>query len=474
MNKISCIICGEKNRLQSQFLNTIESVINKENIHFISKRINTNICNTNNLEFISNKTSDEYVLLITNAEKIDLIRQGIYRFHQLAEMSGADMLYSDFNDLKEGNLTLHPLTDHHEGCVRNDFNLGEIIFIKASALKNALSKMDKGLKFGAFYALRLELMKNHKIERIPEPLYTVINEEEKVKTGEAIFEYVNPANREVQVEMEQIFTSYLKEIGAFLKPKFRKINLADEVFKTEASVIIPVKDRAETIKDAIESVIAQECDFPYNIIVVDNHSTDGTTKIIEKLAHKNKNIIHLLPESKILGIGGCWNLALNHHLCGRFAIQLDSDDVYNTPHTIKKIVKCFYENSSAMVIGSYQMMNFDNEPIAPGIIDHNEWTDNNGSNNALRINGLGAPRAFYTPIIRDLQLPNTSYGEDYAVGLALSRRYHVGRIYTPVYNCRRWEGNSDANLDINKMNRYNEYKDKIRYFEIKKRILINK
>lgn len=473
MNKISCVICGEKNRLQSQFLNTIESVINADNIHYISKRINTNICDTTNLEFVGNKAANEYVLLITNAEKIDLIRQGIYRFHQIAEMSGADMLYSDFNDLKDGNLSLHPLTDHHEGCVRNDFNLGEIIFIKASALKNALLEMDNNLKYGAFYALRLELMKNNKIERIPEPLYTVINEEAEQKTGEAIFEYVNPANKEVQLEMEQIFTEYLMEIEAYLKPKFRKINIADEVFKTDASVIIPVKDRAKTIKDAIESVIAQECEFPFNIIVVDNHSTDGTTKIIEKLAHKHNNIIHLLPESKTLGIGGCWNLAINHHLCGRFAIQLDSDDIYNTPFTVDKVVKCFYENSAAMVIGSYQMMNFNNEPIAPGIIDHSEWTDKNGPNNALRINGLGAPRAFYTPIIRELLLPNTSYGEDYAVGLTLSRQYHIGRIYDPIYNCRRWEGNSDANLDIDKMNRYNAYKDRIRYFEIKKRILLN-
>lgn len=470
MNKISCLICGVKTDLQETFLNTLESVFNDEDIYYIPENISTRICDYESLKNIAKIANGDYLMLVTNASRVDLIQQSIHRFLQVAEMTNAEMLYSDYNDLDDNKLSLHPLLDHHEGCVRDDFDLGNILFLKTKTLNKLISKIDKKLKYGALYYLRLELLKNNSIERIPEPLYTLAKED-TLRTNEAIFDYVNPANRDVQIEMEKIFTSYLKDIGAFLKPKFRELNLSDEIFSLEASVIIPVKDRVKTIKDAIESVIAQECEFPFNIIVIDNHSTDGTTKIIEKLKAKNKNIIHLIPESKSLGIGGCWNLGINHPLCGKFAIQLDSDDIYNTPFTVKKVVKAFYDNSCAMVIGSYQMMNFENQPIAPGIIDHKEWTEDNGANNALRINGLGAPRAFYTPIIRDILLPNTSYGEDYAIGLAISRKYKIARIFDPIYNCRRWEGNSDANLDIIKMNSYNAYKDRIRYFEIKKRLL---
>jgi len=471
MNNISCIVCGERTNLQDRLLSTVNTCFTEDNLHFVSDTFNTRICDYNSFKNISEKADCEFVLLITNARSVEISEHSIARFAQIADMSGANMLYSDYYDLDGDRLSLHPLTDHHLGCVRDDFALGNMLLIRTSSLKKVLSGMDSSLKYGALYALRLELMKSDSVERIPEPLYTVIKEDFS-KSGEVIFDYVNPANRDVQIEMEKVFTAFLVEIGAFMKPPFKSVDYSNNSFKYEASVIIPVRDRAKTIKDAIDSVMTQECNFPFNLIVVDNHSTDGTTEIIKELKSQYSNIIHLIPESNSLGIGGCWNLGVNHPDCGKFAIQLDSDDVYNTPFTIQKVVDCFNANYCAMVIGSYQMMNFDNEPIPPGIIDHKEWSDENGANNALRINGLGAPRAFYTPILRKLQLPNTSYGEDYAVGIALSREYKIGRIYDPIYNCRRWEGNSDANLDINKMNTYNAYKDRLRYFEIKKRILI--
>lgn len=473
MNNISCLLCGEKNNLQKTLLNTVESYFPKKDIYFIDSKINTRICDYNSLKDIADKSSNEYLMLVTNASNIHLMRQAIHRFSLLADMSGANMLFSDYNEFEREKPILHPLADYHIGCVRDDFALGDILFIRTSALKKALSKINPSLQYSAIYALRLEFMKSNSIEHIPEPLYTLINKKTK-SSNEDIFDYVNPTNRDVQIEMEAVFTHYLKDIGAYIEPKQKEIELNKEVFKTEASVIIPVRDRAKTITEAIESVMSQKCDFPFNLIVVDNHSSDGTTKIIKKLKVKYDNIIHLIPESNTLGIGGCWNLGINHPECGKFAIQLDSDDVYNTPFTIEKVVKSFYENSCAMLIGSYEMMDFNNQPIAPGLIDHKEWTPENGANNALRINGLGAPRAFYTPIIRELLLPNTSYGEDYAVGLALSRQYKIGRILDPIYNCRRWDGNSDANLDICKLNSYNAYKDRLRYFEIKKRILMNK
>jgi glycosyltransferase involved in cell wall biosynthesis len=229
----------------------------------------------------------------------------------------------------------------------------------------------------------------------------------------------------------------------------------------EASVIIPVRNRVRTIEDAVRSALDQETNFKYNVIVVDNHSTDGTTDILNHF-HHNERLVHIIPERDDLGIGGCWDLAINHPKCGRFAVQLDSDDLYSGPDTLQKIVDKFYEEQCGMVIGSYRMTDFQLNTLPPGVIDHKEWTDENGHNNALRVNGLGAPRAFYTPLLRSIGMPNVSYGEDYAVGLAISRNYHIGRIYEPVYLCRRWEGNSDSSLSIEKLNANNTYKDSIR------------
>ncbi|HXG01480.1 MAG TPA: glycosyltransferase family A protein, partial [Bacteroidota bacterium] len=285
-------------------------------------------------------------------------------------------------------------------------------------------------------------------------------------SGERQFDYVDPKNRQVQIEMERAVSEHLKKIGAFLSPEFQEVDLSEGKFPCEASVIIPVRNRARTIADAVSSALAQQTSFPFNVIVVDNHSSDGTSSILRELAARDQRLIHVIPDRTDLGIGGCWNLAVHHSLCGRFAVQLDSDDLYKDGTTLHRIVETFRAEKCAMVIGSYQMTNFELQEIPPGIIDHREWTPDNGRNNALRVNGLGAPRAFFTPIVRRIKFPNVSYGEDYAVGLAISRDYHIGRIYEPIYLCRRWEGNTDANLDITRINANNFFKDKIRTFEI--------
>jgi hypothetical protein len=355
--------------------------------------------------------------------------------------------------------------DYQEGSLRDDFNFGSVILYKTSAFRDACSKMSQDFRFAGIYDLRLKISQEHTLVHIPELLYTEIEPDTR-KSGEKQFDYVDPRNRAVQIEMEQACTNHLKSVNAWLKPEFRKIAFDSGNFEYEASVIIPVKYRAKTVGDAIKSVLSQETKFKFSLIVVDNYSTDGTTEILRTFAKKDKRVIHVIPGRKDLGIGGCWNEGIFHESCGKFAIQLDSDDLYIDNNVITRIVDAFYSQQCAMVVGSYKMVNFNLEDIPPGIIDHKEWTPENGRNNALRINGLGAPRAFYTPVIRNIRVPNVSYGEDYAVGLAISRHYQIGRIYEPLYLCRRWEENSDAALDVNKTNAHNLYKDKIRTFEI--------
>jgi glycosyltransferase involved in cell wall biosynthesis len=325
--------------------------------------------------------------------------------------------------------------------------------------------MERDFKFAGWYDLRLKISQTHTVLHLPEYLYTV-TETDLRKSGEKQHDYVDPRNRAVQVEMEFACTDHLKVINAWLKPVFDRISFSETEFENEASVIIPVRNRARTIGDAIESVLSQEAPFSFNLIVVDNHSTDGTTDVVRSFAGRDKRLIHHIPDRKDLGIGGCWNEAVFHPECGKFSIQLDSDDLYIDNSVIARIVDSFYSQQCAMVIGSYQMVNFDLEEIPPGLIDHREWTPENGRNNALRINGLGAPRAFYTPVIRSIGIPDVSYGEDYAAGLAISRNYQIGRIYESLYLCRRWEGNTDAALDIVRTNANNLYKDRIRTMEL--------
>jgi hypothetical protein len=349
--------------------------------------------------------------------------------------------------------------------VRDDFDFGALLAIQTKALQQAVAETNDEYLFSGLYNVRLKISQQHEILRLNEYLYYE-TEEESLTSEEKQFDYVDPRNRAVQLEKEKVCTEHLKRIDAWLPPVFQPVFLDEIAFEQEASVIIPVKNRVRTIEDAIRSVQIQKTDFKFNLIIIDNHSTDGTSQLIAQYAQKDQRILHLIPDETDLGIGGCWNVGVEHPLCGKFAVQLDSDDVYNDENTLSKIVNAFYEQQCAMVVGSYMITDFDLKMIPPGIIDHREWTDENGRNNALRINGLGAPRAFYTPILRQIKVPNTSYGEDYALGLAFSRNYRIGRIYDVLYLCRRWEDNSDASLDIDRLNANNSYKDKLRTIEI--------
>jgi hypothetical protein len=414
---------------------------------------------------VSRVNKSDYILVYSLCFPLDLGKPSFKRMIQVCEDSGAGMVYSDYFEKKENKLTIHPVIDYQEGSLRDDFNFGSVVLYKASAFTEACTEMDEEFRYAGFYDLRLSISRRYRIIRIPEPLYTEV-EADLRKSGEKQFDYVDPRNREVQIEMEKACTKHLKRINSWLKPEFREVDLEDNNFVYEASVIIPVKNRAKTIGDAIKSVLNQKTDFKFNLIIIDNYSTDGTTDIIHQFARDEKRIIHHIPERKDLGIGGCWNEGVFHEECGKFAVQLDSDDLYINDNVINTIVNTFYDQKCAMVIGSYKMVDFKLNEIPPGIIAHREWTEDNGRNNALRINGLGAPRAFYTPVLRSVGIPNVSYGEDYAVGLAISRHYRIGRIYDPVYLCRRWEGNTDAALDINRVNANNLYKDRIRTIEL--------
>ena len=395
---------------------------------------------------------------------------GFERMLLVADATSASMIYSDYYEIKEGNASPHPVIDYQAGSLRDDFNFGYLMLFNTEVAKKAVEETkDENFSFAGAYSLRLAVSRFGDLVRVGEFLYSSIEHDTR-KSGEKLFDYVDPRNRAVQIEMEQACTNYLKSIGALLTPEhFKSIDFTKTDFEFTASVIIPVRNRVTTVADAIQSVLKQKTDFPFNLIIIDNHSTDGTTEKIKEFA-SDPRLLHLIPERKDLGIGGCWNLGVHHEKCGMFAVQLDSDDLYNDENTLQTVVDTFKKEKCAMVIGTYQMTNFKLEEIPPGIIDHKEWTDDNGPNNALRINGLGAPRAFYTPVLREIKIPNVSYGEDYGVGLAISRQYRIGRIYHPIYLCRRWEGNSDSALSIPQVNAHNWYKDKLRSFELKARM----
>jgi hypothetical protein len=392
-----------------------------------------------------------------------------------ARTTGAGMVYSDFNDEGARGVSTHPLIDYQTGSVRDDFDFGAMMLFQVSSVRHALGKYGpiSPVRFAGLYDLRLKVSVDHPLRRIGEPLYSII-EADKSQSGEAIFAYVDPRNRAVQEEMERVFAEHLKNTGAYLSPEhLRNACESTGSFPVEASVIIPVKNRKGTISDAVKSAFSQETDFPFNVIVVDNHSTDGTTGALSGLAGKFPALVHIVPARTDLGIGGCWNEALYAGQCGRYAVQLDSDDLYSGPSTLQKIVDLLRRGRYGMVIGSYTIVNFDLHEIPPGLIDHREWTDGNGHNNALRINGLGAPRAFDTGLMRAFGFLNVSYGEDYAAALRVCREYRIGRIYENLYFCRRWEGNTDAALSIPEINRNNIFKDKVRTDEILARKKIN-
>lgn len=424
------------------------------------------------LKAIADAATGDYTLLYTKETTLEMGMFALERMTRIAEDTGAGMVYADHYQMADGRQTPAPVIDYQFGSLRDDFDFGSVLLFDTAKLKEAAARMTSSYRFAGLYDLRLKLSQRADLVHINEFLYSEVENDTR-KSGEKIFDYVDPKNRERQVEMEQACTEHLKEIGGYLPPEFKKIEFSADRFAYEASVIIPVRNRIHTIRDAIRSVLCQKADFKFNLIVIDNHSTDGTTEAIDEFK-EDARLIHLVPERRDLGIGGCWNVGVHHEQCGKFAVQLDSDDVYKDENTLAILVRAFYEQNCAMVVGTYMMTDFQMNTIAPGIIDHREWTPENGRNNALRINGLGAPRAFYTPLLRQVKVPNTSYGEDYALGLNFSRHYRIGRVYDVVYLCRRWDGNSDASLDIGKMNAHNLYKDRIRTWELQARIAMNR
>ncbi|MGB5894755.1 MAG: glycosyltransferase family A protein [Ignavibacteriaceae bacterium] len=420
---------------------------------------------------IYEKCKSKYILLLNENSTIYVSEYSLIKYLNAAKMQNAGIVYSDFYEKTGNEIMQHPLIDYQYGSIRDDFEFGPLMLIRKEALDN-FHRQDDDYWFAGLYSLRLDVSRNYSLIRIPEPLYTT-NKLDNRKTGERQFDYVDPQNREVQKEMESVATLHLKNIEAYISPAEKKVDFNSKDFEYEASIIIPVKNRVKTIEDALHSALNQQTGFKYNVIVIDNHSTDGTTELLQTFAGKDKKVIHIIPEREGLGIGGCWNVGIAHLLCGKFAVQLDSDDLYLNNDSLNKIINKFYEETCAMVIGSYKLTDFNMNEIPPGVIDHKEWTNDNGHNNALRINGLGAPRAFYVPIIRKIKFPDVSYGEDYAVALAISREYRIGRIYEPLYLCRRWDGNTDADLSIEKQNEHNYYKDSIRTKEILARQKLN-
>lgn len=423
---------------------------------------------SNTIVSIAENTDADYVMICTRHTTIGWGNNTLERFLRVADDTDAVMVYADHYKMVEGKMEKHPVIDYQSGSLRDDFDFGSLWCIKAQALADYIAQHDREeYQFAALYDLRLYLSRVGEIFHLNEFLYSEAELDTR-KSGEKQFDYVNPRNREVQIEMEKACTQHLGKVGALIDTTFyRQPDFGEQDFEYEASVIIPVFNREKTVADAVKSALGQKANFKFNVIVVNNHSTDRTGEILDEL--KADNLIQIVPERTDLGIGGCWNEAINSSFCGKFAVQLDSDDLYSSPKTLQKIVDAFYKQKAAMIIGSYRMCDFDLNTLPPGLIDHKEWTDENGCNNALRINGLGAPRAFFTPLVRQIQFPNTSYGEDYALGLAFSRRYRIGRIYDELYLCRRWGGNSDAALSVEKVNANNLYKDRLRTMELKAR-----
>jgi hypothetical protein len=431
------------------------------------------------LNLILSEVRTKYLLLIPEFQSISIESKGLEKTLKKAESTKTGLLYSDFYEESEHGKTLHSLNDYQLGSIRDDFDFGTMILFSVTAIRKALKKHGAipGVEFAGLYDLRLKVSIDHSIYHLTKPLYSVIGTDEPACEPlgiEKTFDYVDPRNEAVQKEMEIVFTDYLKKIGAYLPShQLKEVEQTPESFLVEASIVIPVRNRKETIAEAVKSALSQETDFSFNVIIMDNHSADGTTAVLSDLARQYSMLNHIVPERTDLGIGGCWNEALQHKACGHYAIQLDSDDLYSSNRTLQRMVDTFRQGNYAMVIGSYTLVNERLEEIPPGLIDHREWTDGNGHNNALRINGLGAPRAFNTSLMRKIGFLNVSYGEDYAAALRICREYRIGRIYENLYLCRRWSGNSDAALTIEEANRNDAFKDKTRTIEILARQKMN-
>ena len=428
------------------------------------------------LKDIANKATAPYTLLYLKSQFIKLGYLALDRMITLGDITEAGMIYADhYNLAADGTRSDAPVIDYQMGSLRDDFNFGSVILFRTESLKAAANMMKADYQAAGFYDLRLKIAEKFRIEHINEYLYSEVELDTR-KTGEKLFDYVDPKNRASQIEMEQAATEYLKEVGGYLKPGFKDIDITEGELPVEMTVMIPVRNRIRTIRDAINSALEQKTTFKYNVFVVENgpecHSTDGTTEAVQE--YDDPRLVHVITERRDLGVGGSWNLAAHDPRCGRFIVQLDSDDVYLDENTLQKFYDAFQEQKVATIIGTYVLTDINKNVLPPGKIDHAEWTPDNGRNNALRINGLGAPRAFFTPVLRAIPMPNVNYGEDYALGLAISRHYLIGRIYDPLYCCRRWDDNSDGDLSIEKENKNNTYKDRIRTWELQARIAMNK
>ena len=428
------------------------------------------------LKDIANKATAPYTLLYLKGQFIKLGYLALDRMLALADITKAGMIYADhYNIAADGTRSEAPVIDYQAGSLRDDFNFGSVLLFRTESLKEAASMMKADYQAAGFYDLRLKLTEKYSLKHINEYLYSEVELDTR-KTGEKLFDYVDPKNRASQIEMEQAATEYLKEVGGYLKPGFKDVDITEGEFPVEMTVMIPVRNRIRTIRDAVDSALAQKTTFKYNVFVVENgpecHSTDGTTEAVDE--YDDPRLIHVVTERRDLCVGGSWNLAAHDPRCGRFIVQLDSDDVYLDENTLQKFYDAFQKQKVAMLIGSYVLTDINKNILPPGKIDHAEWTPENGRNNALRINGLGAPRAFFTPVLRSIPMPNVNYGEDYALGLAISRHYLIGRLYDPLYCCRRWDDNSDGDLSIEKENKNNTYKDRIRTWELQARIALNK
>ena len=463
-DKITCFIATEDAA-------TVEHL--KENPLVDAVLYRSELRSTEAVKWMAANTTGTYTLVYNKPTRLRWVHYAMHRLLQIARDTGAALIYSDHFNLVDGEEKPAPVIDYQAGSLRDDFDFGSVLVFRTSILKAAVASMDTDYRFAGLYDLRLRVSRLGPVVHINEYLYYDIELDSR-QFGEKLFDYVNPRNREVQIEMEQACTAHLKAIGGYLAPSFKDVDLNAEQFEYEASVVIPCRNRARTIADAIRSALNQKTTFKYNVIVVDDNSTDGAAEIIAKLAEENPDkLVYIAQDKTYHAIGGNWNAALHHPKCGKFALQLDSDDVYSGPDTVQKFVDAFYEQDCAMVIGSYQITDINLKPADMAPIEHREWTPDNGRNNALRINGLGAPRGFWTPLVREMTFPTTKYGEDYAVALRISRDYRIGRIYDVMYFCRRWEGNSDSSLDTETANRYNTYKDRIRTWELEARIARN-
>jgi len=434
--------------------------------------VDTPLGETSTIRNIAKLSAAEFTLIYIKGTNLSLVHFALERLLQVADDTGAALLYADHFLQKGDVLTPAPVIDYQMGSLRDDFDFGGLLLYRTSALKEAAARMDVDYKFAALYDLRLKVSQKGRMEHVGEFLYYEI-ETDLRSSGEKLFDYVNPKFRGVQEEMEAAVTAHLKAIGGYLEPRFKSIDLSEGDFPVEASVVIPCKNRVKTIADALRSALSQKTDFPYNVIVVDDNSTDGTVEIIRSFLD-NPRLIYIAQDPTWHAIGGNWNAAIHHPQCGRFALQLDSDDIYHDENTVQKFVDAFRAQRCAMVVGCYEITDFDLNPLPPGVVEHREWTPENGRNNALRVNGLGAPRGFYVPLLRQLNFPTTKYGEDYAVGLRISREYQIGRVWDVLYTCRRWGGNSDGDLSIEKVNANNYYKDRIRTWELQARINMGK